>query len=215
MRTFLRAAQIWLALAIISPACAAIFGTEDHRNYSWLVAIGCWLAVDLYWAWAARPARAVSVGDGGATALWLTFLIYALYCLPLGSVPLLGQQIVPKSLAIQASGAVLSACGCGFAIWSRTILAGSWNAAAARDNRQALIQNGPYAIVRHPIYLGFFIAILGMILALGEMRTLALLFGVEVLLKKVTQEENLLRAAFPRQYPEYARKVKRLVPWLW
>jgi protein-S-isoprenylcysteine O-methyltransferase Ste14 len=78
-----------------------------------------------------------------------------------------------------------------------------------------LVQRGPYAIIRHPIYLGLLVAVAGMVLALGELRAFALLFGVEILLKKMGQEESILRAAFPSEYPEYEQRVKRLLPWIW
>jgi protein-S-isoprenylcysteine O-methyltransferase Ste14 len=78
-----------------------------------------------------------------------------------------------------------------------------------------LVQHGPYAIVRHPIYFGFLVAVVGMVLVLGEVRAFVLLFGIEILLKKMGQEEEVLRTAFPNEYPEYEQRVKRLLPWVW
>jgi protein-S-isoprenylcysteine O-methyltransferase Ste14 len=77
------------------------------------------------------------------------------------------------------------------------------------------MQDGPYAIVRHPIYFGFLVAAFGMIIVLGEFRALALLFGIEVLLNKMRHEERILSTTFPAQYPQYERRVKRLLPGIW
>ena len=55
-----------------------------------------------------------------------------------------------------------------------------------------------------------------MSLVLGEVRGLILSYGgMTVLLKKVSQEDSILRVAFPGRYPQYERKVKRLLPWIW
>ena len=54
-----------------------------------------------------------------------------------------------------------------------------------------------------------------MVLVLGEVRAFALLFGVEILLKKMGQEESILRTAFPSEYPKYELRVKKLLPWIW
>src|SRR5262249_41459350 len=142
-------------------------------------------------------------------------LIYAAYGLPLNSVPVLGQRIMPRLIALELLGGLLCALGIGLAIWARHHLAESWNAAAELNDTHHLVQNGPYAIVRHPIYLGFLTAITGMVLALGEIRALVLFLGVGFLLSKMSHEEAALRMVFPTEYPGYEHRVKRLVPWVW
>ena len=215
VRAVLRAIQVWLVIAILSLGWGSIAGTDDYQNRNWVFAISCWLVLDLYWGWAARRAGSAATGRPKWGTLSVTFLIYALYCLPLGSVPLLGLRVVPRIPTIQTLGVLMCVLGIGFAIWSRHILAGSWNAAVTRNKNQSLVQRGPYAMVRHPIYFGLLVAVLGMILALGEVRAFALLAGVQILLRKMGQEERVLRSAFPNEYPAYEKRVKRLLPWVW
>ena len=215
MSAVLRATEIWLLLAVAALGCSFIAGADDYRDGYWLAAIACWLVLDVYWAWAARHTKR-AIPSGPRQTRWLvTFLVYALYCLPLSSVPLLGRQVVPAFTTIRTLGALMSASGVGFAIWSRHVLAGSWKASVTCGENHSLVQRGPYAIVRHPIYFGFLVAVAGMVLALGEVRAFALLLGVGILLRKMGQEESALRVAFPNQYPEYERRVKRLLPWIW
>ena len=79
----------------------------------------------------------------------------------------------------------------------------------------ALVQRGPYAIVRHPIYLGLLVAQLGMILALGEVRALIFVYGIDRLMKKLPLEEAALRKEYPLDYEQYSNRVRKLVPFVW
>jgi protein-S-isoprenylcysteine O-methyltransferase Ste14 len=148
--------------------------------------------------------------------LWLVSLAeFSLYALPLSSVPLLGWRFTPRIGAVEALGAVMCACGAGFAIWSRRALAESWNNVVALREGHALVQDGPYAMVRHPIYFGFLLVQTGMILALGEVRALVWVLDIVVFFRRIRPEERLLQARYPDEYAEYARRVKRLVPGIW
>lgn len=81
---------------------------------------------------------------------------------------------------------------------------------------QKVISTGPYAIVRHPMYAGALVMLLGMPLALGSWWGLyALLFIVPVLIWRLLDEERLLRKELPG-YVEYTQEVRyRLAPCLW
>jgi protein-S-isoprenylcysteine O-methyltransferase Ste14 len=105
--------------------------------------------------------------------------------------------------------------GVGFATWARRVLANNWSGDVALASEHALTRRGPYAIVRHPIYLGLLVTQAGMMLALGEVRGLLFVFGMVRLLRKAEQEDAVLRTAYPTEYEEYAGRVKRMVPWVW
>lgn len=214
-KAIFRAAEIWLLLAAIFLGSIRVGGAQGTWNYYWLFTMVCWAVLDIYWALAARGAKpALTVGQN-RLALPATVFIYSLYCLPLSSIPVLGQRVVPRFAAVEILGAFMCAFGVGFAIWARHVLARSWSAAVTLHEGHVLVQDGPYAVVRHPIYFGFLVAAVGMVLVLGEVRGLVLLLGIEVLLKKMGHEESILRATFPDHYPEYERRVKRLLPRVW
>lgn len=114
-------------------------------------------------------------------------------------------------------GAGLAVLGVAFAIWARVTLGRNWSGAVVtvKENHE-LVQTGPYAYVRHPIYSGFLAAALGTSLTLGLLNgflgTLAMLAAFLI---RVRREELLMTEIFPDQYPEYRKKTKALVPWIW
>lgn len=78
-----------------------------------------------------------------------------------------------------------------------------------------LVHSGVYALVRHPLYssLIFLSIAWGLVWHSGPGLVLALLMFA-FLDAKARHEERLLRQRFSN-YESYARKVKRLIPWLY
>ena len=83
-------------------------------------------------------------------------------------------------------------------------------------NDQKVISTGLYARVRHPMYVGVLIMVIGIPLALGSWWGLAIIaLTLHVLIWRILDEEELLKKDLPG-YTEYAQKVRyRLVPYLW
>jgi protein-S-isoprenylcysteine O-methyltransferase Ste14 len=81
---------------------------------------------------------------------------------------------------------------------------------------QTVISTGLYALVRHPMYAGVIVMIIGVPLALGSWLGLAILaLTIPVLIWRIRDEEQLLKRDLPG-YIEYTQKVRyRLVPYLW
>lgn len=84
------------------------------------------------------------------------------------------------------------------------------------DANQKVVSNGPYAIVRHPMYFGVSILYIASPLALGSYwAILPALLIVPLLAARIRNEEEVLRRELPG-YAEYTQKVKyRLLPGLW
>jgi protein-S-isoprenylcysteine O-methyltransferase Ste14 len=177
----------------------------------------CWLTADAYWILLApRAKRTVARGQKSATrAVYLASLLlgFALYYLPLSSVPILGWRVLPKTDFIAALGLLLCTAGVGFAIWARHVLGNNWSGAVTLKADHLLVQNGPFGLVRHPIYLGLLAAMAGTGIVIGEVRAFLPLFNIIGIYKKIAAEETLLRQAFPDAYPAYESRVKKLLPW--
>lgn len=78
-----------------------------------------------------------------------------------------------------------------------------------------LAQSGVYAVVRHPLYSSLIALSLGWACLWGSALGAVLALVQAILLDaKARREERWLRDRFP-SYPEYARKVRRLIPWVY
>ena len=79
------------------------------------------------------------------------------------------------------------------------------------------VQDGPFALVRHPIYVALFGLMLATALALGHVVNLIVAIPLYLwgTLSRVAIEERLLRNAFGDAYDVYAKRVKRFVPGVW
>ena len=84
------------------------------------------------------------------------------------------------------------------------------------EKGQRVIDTGPYAYVRHPMYAGAIWLFVGMPLALGSWWSLLLILPfVPVLLWRLLDEERILQRDLPG-YTEYMRRVRsRLIPFVW
>jgi len=123
-----------------------------------------------------------------------------------------GSQALEWGLGALAVGIAAASVGLTNAAVLR--LGKQWALAARLVEGHALIQDGPYGIVRNPIYLAMF----GMLLATGLVATQWIWLAVASLLflagtyVRVKSEERLLRGAFGGAFDEYARKVPAFIP---
>jgi protein-S-isoprenylcysteine O-methyltransferase Ste14 len=79
---------------------------------------------------------------------------------------------------------------------------------------QALIQGGPYQVVRNPMYLGIFLIGLGVVLAVFKWWA-AVIFIIVFVIRYIVliyKEERKLLAVFPEAYKDYCKKVPRILP---
>ena len=84
------------------------------------------------------------------------------------------------------------------------------------DRKQQVISTGVYGFVRHPLYLGCLLMLLGAPLLVGSIFGLVLsLVAVVVLVVRILGEEKMLVTEL-EGYEEYKKKVThRLVPFIW
>jgi protein-S-isoprenylcysteine O-methyltransferase Ste14 len=129
--------------------------------------------------------------------------------------PKSGVVFWKRSPAEEITADAVSFLGLVVAIWARTILGGNWSAGVAFKARHELVRRGPYRYVRHPLYSGILLLALGLGIWFGNL-TGVTIFAVMFVAFWVRsrEEEKLLTRHFPVDYPEYKRRTKALVPFV-
>ncbi|HEX3616767.1 MAG TPA: isoprenylcysteine carboxylmethyltransferase family protein [Solirubrobacteraceae bacterium] len=118
------------------------------------------------------------------------------------------------SIVVGVIGTVVFATGVAVAIWARVILGRNWGMPTTQRLEPELITAGPYGVVRHPIYTGILLGVLGTGLVINFIG-----LGIAVILGgyfvwAATVEERNLTATFPSAYPAYRARTKMLIPFL-
>jgi protein-S-isoprenylcysteine O-methyltransferase Ste14 len=94
-------------------------------------------------------------------------------------------------------------------------LAGNWSGSVTLKQDHELIRTGPYRFVRHPIYTGALIAVLGTAFAIGQLRgLLAFALTFFAFRYKSQIEERLMIENFGDAYRSYRSSVKALIPFI-
>ena len=99
---------------------------------------------------------------------------------------------------------------------SHADLGRNWSVSLEIRDHHALVTDGVYRIIRHPMYTSFFLVAIAQFLLLPNwfagaagFLTVAALYAF-----RVRQEERMMRDTFGGEYASYAAHTKRLIPWL-
>ncbi len=99
-------------------------------------------------------------------------------------------------------------------LWAASTMGRNWSLVARTGADHELVRSGPFAMVRHPIYLALLLYLLSIAAALGHWQQLLFAAPLYLLgtLIRITDEEALLRARFGAAHQRYVREVPALVP---
>lgn len=178
-----------------------------------------WLAVMIVWLLAAfLNKRTVRIYRGVARVFQFVILVPAFFLIFDSdlAVGFLGWRVVPATTSAQIIGLALTLAGLAFALWARFFLGRNWSGEITVKKDHQLIRSGPYAIVRHPIYSGFLLGLLGTAIAFGQLRGFVglVLAAIGWRLKSLV-EERFMTEQFGDEYATYKSEVKALVPFIW
>ncbi len=197
----------------------AIESYQRHIQRATSVAWLAMAAMALHGAWRGRHATGRKVGSPFTERPWwlyalagggyLLVLVRLWRPLPLGRAPL-------ARVAATTSGAVLSALGAALIIAGRFALGDMYNVSSAFGTQlytgHRLVTSGPFAVVRHPMYLGALIAGVGAVLTYRTWAVLFVALHWPVLLVRGRREENALQAEFGEAWLRYQERVPAWLP---
>ena len=179
-------------------------------RFVWVAWVISWFAAA---AWTNRtvekPARGSEIG-------------YRLLAMA-GGILLLGISYQRHTLVLwrtpQAIGwgmVFLNVVGFAFTWWARIVLGRLWSSTVTRKEGHHVVDTGPYAIVRHPIYTGITLASFATAAERGSVFAFA---GAAILtlswyVKARLEEEFLREKLGKEQYDAYARRVPMLIPFV-
>jgi protein-S-isoprenylcysteine O-methyltransferase Ste14 len=176
----------------------------------------CWIAWLAFWVVSAFSAKR-TVERGAWIQYRLVAVLLILGLLLAGHLFHLSSQsrVLQPSTALDVASVCLVLAGLAFTIWARITLGRNWSAEVTFKEDHHLIQSGPYALARHPIYTGLIAMALGTAINYGRVIGLVVFVGAcGGLWWKAREEERMMASHFPDTYPEYKTRVRAIVPFV-
>lgn len=176
---------------------------------SWCVFSAYWLVT---WLRVKRTKTTETIAQRLITIIPMVLAFELLFSSSLAVGPL-RLRFVPADKWIGWTGIALTSLGVAVAIWARFCIGQYWSSRVTLKQGHRVIRSGPYAVVRHPIYTGMFLAAMGTALVLGEWRgVLAVIVIFAAHSHKALREEALLTRELGEEYTSYRQGTGFLFP---
>jgi protein-S-isoprenylcysteine O-methyltransferase Ste14 len=176
----------------------------------------CWIAFGLYWLVSALNRKVTKRRETYFQRLLYTLpLVIAAYLLyrPVAHFGWLETRLLRVSLASEWIAVAITAAGTALAIWARWHLGSNWSGVVTLKEGHELIRSGPYRTIRHPIYTGILLALIGTAASVGEIRGLiAVAVALFSFYLKARREESFLSQEFGPRFAEHQRRTGMFLP---
>jgi protein-S-isoprenylcysteine O-methyltransferase Ste14 len=135
-------------------------------------------------------------------------------------VQFLGVQILPMttSFSLSSLGFVIVLLGVAISVSGRIALGTNWANAHEYQikQKQTLVTTGIYHYIRHPIYTGLLFVAIGVELVFRSyLFILAFVCGFVWAYTRGKREEKILEEHFGKEYRDYKKRTKMLIPFVW
>jgi len=184
---------------------------------STLLFIGCcWIAWVVYWVIMAFTTKR-TVERGGFVGYRLVAGVLVLALIAAGQLLHVSarSQLWHTPLALGVATDCIVVAGATFSVWARITLGRNWSAEVTFKQDHELIESGPYALARHPIYTGLIAMALGTAINYGRVVGFGVLVALcGALWWKARLEERIMSRHFPDTYAEYKTRVRAIIPFV-
>jgi protein-S-isoprenylcysteine O-methyltransferase Ste14 len=123
-------------------------------------------------------------------------------------------QTVTNGPWLQGIGLAIFISGLALAVWARACLGRNWGTPMSQKDDPELVTTGPYRRIRHPIYSGIILAMVGTAVAVGWYWLVAAGALGAYFVYSAVMEERYMSARFPDAYPAFKRSTKMLIPFI-
>ena len=182
--------------------------------------VGLWAIALTYWVIAAffmkQRADRGAFRRGVRTRFLLFLIMVAAITLARRVTGLHALQLAElRSIPMAVTGAVCTAAGAILAVAARAAIGHNWGTPGMRKTDTDLVTSGPYRWIRHPIYTGILLMMMGTAIGLTRGWWLVTIAAGIYFIYSARAEERYMGEVFPDRYPAYRARTKMLVPFLW
>jgi protein-S-isoprenylcysteine O-methyltransferase Ste14 len=187
-------------------------GGHDEGMHPVIVVIGIgWVIFWIAWLITAFTAKA-SRSRGGRLAGARIALAIVVVILFRANVHHGSERI--DGPVLEAIGLALWIAGIALAVWARLYLGRNWGMPMSRRQEPDLVTTGPYRFIRHPIYTGIILAMIGTALAISLFGLIVVAVIAAFFAYSASREERFLAEEFPAAFPDYKARTKLLIPFV-
>jgi protein-S-isoprenylcysteine O-methyltransferase Ste14 len=170
-----------------------------------------WAAFWVYWLVASANAKP---GRTQWTRFALVRVAVIVLVVVLLRVRALHGRMITQSAWLHGIGLALFFAGLALAVWARIYIGRNWGMPMSQKVDPELVTSGPYRVVRHPIYSGIILAMIGTAIAISwEWIIVAAVLGAYFVYSAFV-EERTMTERFPDTYPRYRQSSKMLIPFV-
>ena len=171
-----------------------------------------WVVFWIYWIAASVGVKAGRIRWARLAYVRVAIILVVLLLLRLRV--LKGHRAVMHNPWLQGIGLAIFVLGLALAVWARIYIGRNWGMPMSEKADPELVTTGPYRTIRHPIYSGIILAMVGTAVAVSLYWLIAVALIGAYFLYSAVMEERYMAEVFPDSYPRYKQSTKMLIPFI-
>jgi protein-S-isoprenylcysteine O-methyltransferase Ste14 len=176
-----------------------------------IIGVG-WIVFWAYWLAMAATAKAGRSRWTQFAGIRLGIILVILFLIRLRV--LKGHERAMSNPWLLGIGLAIFVLGLALAVWARVYIGRNWGMPMSQKADPELVTTGPYSRIRHPIYSGIILGMVGTATAVSVYWLIAVALLGAYFIYSAVVEEHTMAKLFPAAYPPYKRATKMLIPYI-